>query len=463
MAQEKLPPHDIEAEEAVIGSLLIDPEAILKIAISLKPGDFFEESNQLVYQACFSLYQRNEVINQITVAHELMRQGKLEQIGGAGYLSHVISIVPTSLHIEHYAQIVSDMAIMRRLIVTAGQIAAIGYEAGPDVEDNLNRAEDLLFQLRMKQSSWDFVLIRDALSQYFEEAGKPVTLKEGEVAHVLTGFTGLDTLLGGLQRSDLIVLAARPSLGKTSLALNIARNAAINQGACVAIFSLEMSRESVVQRLLSSESGVDSKYIRLGRFNEDDELKIMEASGILSEAAIYVDDSPQVRAIDVRSKARRLQFEHKIDLIIIDYIQLLQGDGRNENRVQELSKITRALKILARELDVPVLAVSQLSRAAELRPSHVPQLSDLRESGTIEQDADIVSFIYRDDIYYTEEDWYKMHDAEKAPYPRGIADIIVAKHRNGPLGRVKLRFLNRAVKFVEEKWEEPETARIFGG
>ncbi len=447
MAQEKLPPHDIEAEEAVIGSLLIDPDAILKVAIFLKPEDFFEEANQLIYRACFSLYQRNEAINQITVAHELMRQNKLEQIGGAAYLSHLISIVPTSLHVEHYAQIVSNMAVMRRLIAAAGQIAAIGYDAGPDVEASLNKAEELLFQLRMKQGARDFVLVRDVLGQYFEEAGQPAVPLEGKMPHTLTGFPGLDALLGGLQKSDLIVLAARPSMGKTSLALNIARNAAVNQGACVAIFSLEMSRESVVQRLLSSEAEVDSKHVRFGHFEGNDEVRVMEASGILSETPIYIDDSPQIRAIDIRSKARRLHFEHNIDLIIVDYIQLIEGDGRNENRVQELSKITRSLKMLARELDVPVLAVSQLSRAVEWRASHMPQLADLRESGTIEQDADIVVFIYRDDMYYKEEDWYKLHDMEKEPYPRGIADIIVSKHRNGPLGQVKLRFLNRVVKF----------------
>jgi replicative DNA helicase len=449
MAQEKLPPHDIEAEEAVIGSLLIDPEAILKVAIFLRSEDFFDETNQAIYQACLSLYQRNEVINQITVAHELMRQNKLEQIGGAAYLSHLISVVPTSLHVEHYAQIVSKMGVMRHLIAAAGQIAAIGYGAGPDIEANLNKAEDILFQVKRRRDTRDFVSMREALGQYFEEAGQPTVSRERELPHVLTGFAGLDDLLGGLQPSDLIVLAARPSLGKTSLALNIARNTAINQGACVALFSLEMARESVVQRLLASESGVNSRDVRLGRFSENDEARIMEASGILSEAAIYLDDSPQLRVIDIRSKARRLHFERNIDLIIVDYLQLIQGDGRNETRVQELSKITRSLKILARELDVPVLAVSQLSRALEWRASHEPQLFDLRESGTIEQDADIVVFIYRDDMYHSEEEWYKLHDMEKERYPRGIADIIVAKHRNGPLGRVKLRFLNRVVKFDE--------------
>ncbi len=447
MAEEKLPPHDIEAEEAVIGSLLIDPEAILKIAVSLKAEDFFSETTRVIYQACFSLYQRNEAINQITVAHELMRQDKLEQIGGAAFLSHLISNVPTSLHVEYYAQIVSSTATMRRLIAAAGQIAALGYEASPDVEASLNKAEDLLFQVRMKREPRDFVPIREALGQYFEEGGPSAAPQEGEIPHILTGFTALDDFLGGLQRSDLIVVAARPSLGKTSLALNIARNAAINQKACIALCSLEMSREAVVQRLLASESGVDSRKVRLGRFSEQDEIKIMEASGILSEAPIYIDDSPQLRALDIRSKVRRLHFERKIDLIIIDYLQLIQGDGKNETRVQEISKITRALKTLARELNVPVLTVSQLSRAVEWRASHVPQLADLRESGSIEQDADVVLFIYRDDMYFSAEDWSKVHDIEKEPYPRGIADIHIAKHRNGPLGQIKLRFLGRIAKF----------------
>jgi replicative DNA helicase len=263
----------------------------------------------------------------------------------------------------------------------------------------------------------------------------------------LTGFTALDDFLGGLQRSDLIVLAARPSLGKTSLALNIARSTAINQKACVALFSLEMSREAVVQRLLANESGVDSRKVRRGRFSEQDEIKIMEASGILSEAPIYIDDSPQLRSLDIRSKARRLHFERNIDLIIIDYLQLIQGNGKNETRVQEISNITRALKTLARELNVPVLTVSQLSRAVEWRASHIPQLADLRESGSIEQDADVVLFIYRDDMYFSVEDWSKGHDIEKEPYPRGIADIYIAKHRNGPLGQIKLRFLGRIARF----------------
>jgi replicative DNA helicase len=448
VAQERLPPHDIEAEQAVIGSLLIDPDAILEVATFLNREDFFEETNQLIYEACLSLYQRNEVINRISVAHELVRQNRLEQIGGTAYLSHLISIVPTSLHVQHYAQIVSRTAVMRRLIGAAGQIAAIGYEAAPDIDASLNKAEDILFQVRMRRSPRDFVSLRDVLSQYFEEAGQPrITAQGKQLSHVLTGFAALDDFLGGLERADLIVLAARPSLGKTSLALNIARSAALDQKACVAIFSLEMSREAVAQRLLASESGVSSRIVRLGRFGERDEVRIMEASGVLSEAPIYIDDSPQLRIVDIRSKARRLYFERGLDLIIIDYLQLVQGDGRNETRVQEMSNITRSLKMLARELDVPMLAVSQLSRGVEWRASHVPQLADLRESGSIEQDADVVVFIYRDDVYYTPEEWSRLHDIEKEPYPRAIADIVIAKHRNGPLGQVKLRFLSKIAKF----------------
>jgi len=447
MAQEKLPPQDVEAEGAVVASLLIDSDSILKVVSFLKAEDFSSEINQLVYQSCLSLYQRNEAINQITVAHELMRTDKLEQVGGAAYLSHLISTVPTSLHIEHYAQIVSNMAVMRRLIAAAGQIAAVGYEAAPDVEASLSKSEDILFQVRTRQGFQDLIPIHDAMDRYFEKAGQATISEEGETPYVLSGFTALDDLLGGLQRSDLIVLAARPSMGKTSLALNIARNVAVEQKACVALFSLEMSCESVVQRLLACESGVDFRSVRRGNFTERDEAKIMEASGILSEVPLYIDDSPQIRTVAMRSKARRLHFERNIDLIIIDYIQLIQGEGRNEIRVQELSRITRSLKMLARELNTPVLAISQLSRAVEWRTSHVPQLSDLRESGTIEQDADIVLFIYRDDMYSSEEDWAKMHDIVNEPYPSGVADIIIAKHRNGPLGQTKLRFVNKVVKF----------------
>jgi replicative DNA helicase len=448
VTSDNLPPHDIEAEKAVLGSMLIDSEGIFKIATFLAPEDFFNPENQFVYEACFNLYQRNEGINQITVARELAQKEKLEEIGGAAYLSHLVSSVPTSLHIEYYGQIVSRLAIMRRLISAGSQITALGYDADAEVDVALSRAEDVLFKVRQRRSRQDFVLIRQVLGQYFEEAGPTETGGEA-IPHVLTYFTAVDDILGGLQRSDLVILGARPSAGKTSLALNIARNTAINQKACVALFSLEMSRQAVVQRLLANEANVDSKSVRLGLYTEREERRIMEASGILSEVPIYIDDSPQLRVVEMRSKAKRLNFERTVDLVIVDYLQLIQGAARSESRVQELSEITRSLKALAREIDAPVLAISQLSRAVEWRASHKPQLSDLRDSGSIEQDADVVVFISRDEMYFTEDEWKKAHDIEVEPYPRGIADVIIAKHRNGPTGEVKLRFITKTAKFED--------------
>ena len=454
MHSEKLPPHDIDAEEAVIGSLLIDGTTIYKIATFLQQQDFYHEQNQWLYGACLSLYQRNEAINQITVAQELDRRGKLEACGGAAYLSHLISIVPTSLDIEHYAQIVYRLSVTRQLITAADQIAAIGYEADPDVDRSLNRAEDILFRLRRGQSPRDFIHVRQVLDKYFETPSPPEV--EGyikPIPYVLSGFTGLDEFLGGFQHSDLIIVAGRPSLGKTSLAFSIARNAAVKQGACVALFSLEMAREPLVLRLLSIESGVNSRQVRLGLHTEEEEKRIMDATGILSEAAIYIDDSPQLRVVEMHSKARRLHFERGINLIIVDYLQLMQGDGRAESRVQEISYISRSLKALARELNVPVLAVSQLSRAVEWRASHRPQLSDLRESGSIEQDADVVMFIYRDDYYYTRQEWETQYPDKE--YPAGIADIMIAKQRNGPTGEIKLHFIPGTAKFEDITSQEP--------
>jgi replicative DNA helicase len=448
MVGDRLPPHDIEAEENVLGSLLIDDQAIHSIADLLRPEELYREKNVWVGEACFSLYERNEAIDQVTVAHELGRMGRLEAVGGAAYLSHLVSNVATSVHIEHYAQIVHRMYVMRRLISSASEIAAIGYEAGPDIDAALGRAEDTLFRLRRGESRRDFVHIRHVLDRYLEESELALLPMEGRV--VGTGFPALDEILGGLQRSDMIVLAARPSLGKTSLALGIARHAAVEQRARVAIFSLEMAREQLVQRLLASESGVDTKRLRLGEQTEAEERRIMEATGILSEAPIFVDDSPILRMVEMKSKARRLHFERGIDLVIVDYLQLMRGDGR-EGRVQEISEISRSLKELARELDVPLIAVSQLSRAPEGRTSHRPLLSDLRESGAIEQDADVVIFIYREDKYFPDKDeWLRQHpQKEPNEYPKGVADIIIAKHRNGPTGEAKLRFVARTVKFVD--------------
>ncbi len=427
-----------------------DGTAIYKIATFLNQPDFYGEQNQLVYGACLSLYQRNEAINQITVAQELDRQGKLETCGGAAYLSHLISIVPTSLDIENYAQIVYRLSLMRHLINAGSQIAAIGYEADPDVDASLSKAEDALFKLRHGQSPRDFVHVGQVRDKYFETAPDPTTEakgSQGAIPQTLSGFTGLDEFLGGFQPSDLIIIAGRTSMGKTSLALSITRNAAVEQGACVAMFSLEMAREPLVLRLLANESGVNSRRVRLGvHLNEEEEKRIMEATGVLSEAAIYIDDSPQLQVAEMRSKARRLYQERGINLIIVDYLQLIDVESnRRENRVQEIGRITRSLKALARELNVPVIALSQLSRQVDWRASHLPQLSDLRESGSIEQDADIVMFVHREEAYYTIEDWQNQFPERE--YPREIADIIIAKHRNGPTGQIKLRFRHNLAKF----------------
>jgi replicative DNA helicase len=456
MTSEKLPPHDVDAEEAVLGSLLIDGTAIFKVAPLLVSVDnkspFYTERHAWIYDACLTLYERDEAINQITVAQELDRQGRLEASGGAAYLSRLIAICPTSLDIEDYAQIVYRLSVMRRLIEAGAQIANIGHRADPNVDTSLNDAEDILFRLRHGRSRRDLTHIRQVLDTYFEATGLEAEGEGRELPYVLSGFSGLDEFLGGFQRSDLIIVGGRPSMGKTSLALSLARNAAVEQGACVALFSLEMAREPLVWRILASESGVDSRRIRLGLHTEEQEKRIMDAIGQLSEARIYIDDTPQLRVVEMRSKARRLHFEQGIDMIIVDYLQLMQGDRRVDNRVQEVSEISRALKGLARELNVPLLAVSQLSRAPEGRASHEPQLSDLRESGSIEQDADVVVFVYRDEYYYpSKEDWEREHPGESYPPP---ASIIIAKHRNGPTGEVKLLFKPKMAKFENITNEE---------
>lgn len=450
--KDTLPPYDLDAEEAVLGSLLIDSEAINEIVTIIGAEDFFSEQNQYVFNACHNLFNRDEAINQITVAQELARLGKLEEAGGAAYLSHLVAIVPTSLHIRYYAEIVYRLSTMRRLISAAGQIEAIGYKADPDIDMSLTRAEDIIFKLRTRQSKGDFIPIQDALNIYFEDAGR--TTYERDMQNIRTGFTAIDNALGGLQRSELIILAARTSIGKTSLALNIARNAAVQQKACVAIFSLEMSRREIVQRLLSSEANIQSDHFRSGRFSElEERLLHRDIIPRLADTSIYIDDTPNMRISEIRSKAKRLHLKQRIDLVVLDYIQLCRGDTHSDNRVQEITEITQSLKALARELDASVLALSQLSRYIEHRQEGKrqkqqvkPQLSDLRDSGSIEQDADVVMFIHRPEKVYTEDEWIREYgDAE--PYPRGVAQIIISKNRNGPTGEVMLRFIQETTKF----------------
>ncbi len=450
MNDARLPPNDNDAEEAVIGSLLINGASIFQIADFLQAEDFYFEQNRWLYDAALSLYKRDEAINQVTMAQELTRVGKLESCGGVAKLSYLISVCPTSLDIEHYGRIVYRLSIMRQMITAGDRISAIGYEAGPDVEESMAKAEGVLFRLRRGGGNNDLTHIREVLDKYFEVEPESSEDKPERLPYVLSGFAGLDEFLGGMQRSDLIIVAGRPSMGKTSFALNIARNAAVQYRACVAVFSLEMGRDSLVTRLVSSESGINSRRIRFGEHrNEEEERKVMEATGVLSEVPIYIDDTPMIRIAEMRSKALRLNYERGVDMVILDYLQLMQGEtsrGGGENRVQEISYISRSLKALARELDAPVIAVSQLSRAVEMRTSHEPQLSDLRESGSIEQDADVVLFIYRDEYYYkNEEEWITAHPDRE--YPREEADVIIAKHRNGPTGRVKLRFRQSLARF----------------
>ncbi|MGI8552041.1 MAG: replicative DNA helicase [Dehalococcoidia bacterium] len=448
MVLEKLPPHDIEAEEAVIAALLVDSEAVFKVAPLLKPDDFFRVKNGWVFDACLALWSRGEAINQITVAHELARRQQLEDAGGAGYLSQLVSDLPTTVGVDDYARIVARDAIYRRLITAAGRIAQMAYEGGADLQAVLSRADALLMALRSGEALRDFIHIRTVLEHFLEATEEA---PDSAPTAIRSGFIDLDTLLGGMKRSDLIILAARPSIGKSAFAMNIARNAAVGQRAKVAVFSLEMSAEQLAQRMLSSEANVDSTRLRLGEHTEAEERRIMHSIGVLSECDIYLDETPVLYVAEMRSKLRRLATERGLDLVIVDYLQLMHsGNNFGENRVQEIGFISRSLKEMARELSVPILALSQLTRAVETRQPHIPMLSDLRESGSIEQDADVVMFIYREDAYTKQDDWQDANPSTPGrAYPTGIAQIIVAKHRNGPTGTVDLRFVNRIAKFED--------------
>ena len=451
MYEEKLLPHDIEAEEAVIGSVLLDGESIMRVAHFVKPADFYREKNRVCYDGCLALFRRGEAINQVTLAHQLTLEDRIDQVGGIAYLTHLVSSVPTPLHVEHYGRIVSRTSSMRNLIDAASQISGIGYDGTDDVDAALSKAEDVLFRVRSGQPTRGFVPIREILDQYMEERASIAEPMGRTGAPIMTGFDALDELLGGLHRSDMVVLAARPSLGKSTLAINVSLNAA-KSGAVVGFFSLEMNREQLALRMLAGESEVDAQRLRLGLYTEAEERRLIDAIGALSELNIYIDDSPLQGIVEMRSKARRLYMEQGLDLLIIDYIQIIQeGIGRGDNRVQEMSEITRSIKGLARDLNVPVLAVSQLSRAVEMRTSHRPQLSDLRESGSIEQDADVVMFIYRDDVYFTEEEWASRF-ADR-PYPKNVAEILVSKHRHGPVGSLKLLFRDTLVRFESAPME----------
>ena len=443
---ERLLPHNTEAEEALIGSLLIDGECIARIAPMLQPGDFYRERNQLCYDAAMALSHRNQAIDQTTLAGELARTEKLDLVGGMAYLSHLVSITPTSVHAEDYAEIVSRTATMRKLIAAGSKIAELGYSDTGDLEITLRQAEDAVYAVRNTTQQRDFQSFRDIFDLYLQEQASAADLLTVADAPLMTGFSDLDELLGGIQRSDLIILAARPSVGKSTLALNMAMHNA-RAGRTCAIFSLEMTADQLAMRALASETGIDSHRIRLGLYSSAQEELIINAIGELSELPIYIDDTPYQGMVEIRGKARRLDLDKGVDLIMVDYLQLIQGRQRGgpANRVQEITEISRSLKVIAGEMNASVIACSQMSRMVENRPSHRPQLSDLRDSGSIEQDADIVAFIHREDLYTTEEEWAQTHSGQE--YPRNIAEIIVAKNRKGPTGSIRLEFRDHLVRF----------------
>ena len=441
---EKLLPHDVEAEEAVLGSLLIDSNSLNRVASILKPEDFYRERNRLCYAAAVALSARDVAIDQITLAGELQRNETLEAAGGMAYLSHLVSITPTSIHAEDYALVISQNSTMRRLIQAASRISELGYGGTDDVDATIRRAEDALFAVRGTTQTKDFVPLRDIYDEYLQEQASMAGAGLFTSMPVMTGYPDLDETLGGLQKADMIILGARPSLGKTTLALNIAINSAKNGQRC-GIFSLEMTRQQLALRVLSAESGVDFHRLRLGVYTFDEEQRIIDSIGRLSELPVYIDDTRFQTSTEMRSKARRLSLENGLDVLVVDYLQLIQGRPGITNRVQEISEISRSLKVLAGDLNVALITCSQLNRMIENRPSHRPQLSDLRDSGSLEQDADVVMFIHREDVYTTPEEWEMQHPED--PYPRSIADIIVAKHRNGPTGAVQLQFVDNLVRF----------------
>lgn len=435
-APDKLVPHNVEAEEAVLGSLLIDPEALFRVSPFLKPDDFYLQKNGWIYESILALHERREPIDFVTLCDELERQERLEEIGGAAYVTHLINAVPSAIHVEAYGRIVEHSAIRRRLINAASQIARLAYQEDEDINQAVDRAEQTLFSVSQRRITRDLTPVQEVIRRYYDRIEYLYDHRD-EPLGVPTGFVDLDRLLGGLQRSDLILIAARPSVGKTSLGISIARYAA-NLGQHVAIFSLEMSSEQVVQRMVSAETGIDAQRLRLGDLREDEWPLFVRATGRLSDLPLFIDDTPSISVLQMRTKARRLHAEHGIDLVLVDYLQLMTTDDRrNESRVQEVSYISRSLKGLARELDVPLVGISQLSRAVEQRSDKRPILADLRASGSLEQDADVVMFIYRDELYNPETE------------DQNIAEIIIAKHRNGPTGSIQLFFRDRLAQFLD--------------
>lgn len=443
---ERIPPHNLEAEQSLLGALLVDKEAMLRIADTVRPEDFYRQAHGDIFQAMVNLYSKREPIDLLSLSNHLNENHRLETIGGRAYLIDLTTIVPTAAHIVNYANIVQKKATLRRLLAAAGEITSIAFDEGEEVDNALDKAEQKLFAVSQNYLKTNFTPVKDVLDAAFERIDE-LHRERGKLRGIPTGYNDLDNLLGGLQKSDLVILAARPSVGKSSFAMDIARQSAVRFKIPVGVFSLEMSKEQLVDRMICAEAGVDMWRMRTGKLSDNDEhgdfTRIGQALGSLSEAPIFIDDTANVNIMEIRTKARRLQMEHGLGLLVIDYLQLMDSRGgkSSDNRVQEVAEITRALKGIARELNIPVLALSQLSRATEMSKPAIPKLSHLRESGSIEQDADVVMFIYRKaaDKNYAIEDI--------ALDERYLAEIHVAKHRNGPTGMVKLFFDEARVSF----------------
>ncbi|GIP42514.1 replicative DNA helicase [Paenibacillus sp. J45TS6] len=434
---DRVPPQNLEAEQAVLGAILLQAEALITAMERVSTEDFYDKSHQLIYESMIQLSEDNQPIDLITLTSLMQDKGQLEDIGGVSYLAKLAQAVPTAANVDYYAQIIEEKSMLRRLIRTATTIVSEGYAGGEDVSGMLSDAERKILEISNRRSSSGFIAIRDVLMEVFDKV-ETLYQNKGNTTGIPSGFVDLDKMTSGFQRNDLIIVAARPSVGKTAFALNIAQNVAVRANETVAIFSLEMSAAQLVQRMICAEANLDANVMRNGEFKGDDDWsKLTMGIAALSEAEIYIDDTPGITVADIRAKCRRLKKEKGLGMIVIDYLQLIQGRGKSgENRQQEVSEISRTLKQIARELDVPVIALSQLSRGVEQRQDKRPMMSDLRESGSIEQDADIVAFLYRDDYYN--------QDTEK----KNIIEIIIAKQRNGPVGTVELVFLKNFNKFV---------------
>ena len=437
----RIPPHSVEAEQSVLGSILLDKEAMISVSETLVPEDFYKEAHKVIYESMLKLYNSQSEIDLITLTDELRDQGYLDDIGGIAYITSLSTVVPTTSNIKYYVNIVKEKSISRQLISAANDIINLGYDGSAKVEYVLENAEKKIFDISQERATNDFQPINQVISEALSMLEK-LYEEKNDVTGLTTGFRDLNKKINGLQRSDLLLIAARPAMGKTAFALNLVQNAALKGDASVAVFSLEMSKEQLVQRMIASQSTVELKKIKTGTLADNDWPGITDGMAILSGAKIHIDDTPGIKISELRSKCRKLKIEKGLDLVLIDYLQLMEGEGQNESRQQEIAKISRSLKILAKELDCPVVALSQLSRAPEQRADHRPMLSDLRESGSIEQDADIVMFLYRDEYYNP--------DTEK----KNIGEVIVAKNRHGETGTVELVWFGGIQKFADKMIEQ---------